>query len=428
MDIDLVDILLFVNYLALVLFNVCYSYQYLFFVISLLVKDKPLQEAKKNHRYGVLIAARNEEVVIAQLINSIKAQDYPQDLVDVFVIADNCTDNTAQKAREAGAIVYERENAAEIGKGYALDALLGHIMQEHWDKGHEGFMVFDADNVLDKNFIKEMNKLFDQGYRILTSYRNCKNFSDNWISAGYALNFIRDAHFMNKARMRLGTPCVISGTGYLLHRDIVEEGEGWKYYLLTEDAQFTAEMILKGERIGYCGSAMLYDEQPTSLRQSWTQRLRWMRGFYQVLGKCGPRLVRGVFSKRWFSCFDMLMQVIPAAVLTLISTLAAGSSFAIGILSAPFGMTALLNVLWNMARTIIGIYGLFFVMGLVIVITQWAKIHGHWRYKIGYLFTSPIYMLTYMPISLMAIFKKVQWTPIRHVVSKSIEDVQQRTL
>jgi len=89
---------------------------------------------RKLHKYAVLIAARNEQAVIGELIRSIKNQKYPKWLVDVFVVADNCTDNTAQRAREAGAIVYERFNQNHKGKGYALNYLLGEIAKNYRTK------------------------------------------------------------------------------------------------------------------------------------------------------------------------------------------------------------------------------------------------------------------------------------------------------
>ena len=269
------------NCIISVIFTLCYAYQFFYIFVGLL--KKPLKFiAKKQHRYAVVVSARNESGVIGNLINSIRSQNYPSDLVDIFVIADNCTDNTAEVARNAGAIVYERFNKEQVGKGYALDWLFKIIDKEHADKNYEAYMIFDADNVLDPNFIKEMNKVFDNGYRIITSYRNSKNYDTNWISAGYSLWFLREARYLNNARMHLGTSCAVSGTGFLVSADVIRENGGWIHHLLTEDIEFTTDSIIKGEKIGYCANAVLYDEQPTAFNQSYTQRLRWAKGFYQV--------------------------------------------------------------------------------------------------------------------------------------------------
>ena len=202
-------------------FTICYTYQ-LFYVLVVLTRRAPKKVARANHRYAVMVAARNEETVIADLIHSIKVQNYPAELIDIFVIADNCTDNTADVAREAGAIVFPRSNDKLVGKGYALDYGLKAIWEQYADRDYEAFFVFDADNVLDVNYFREMNATFDNGAKASTSYRNSKNFGSNWISAGYGVWFLREAKFLNQARLTLNTSCAVSGTGFFIAADILE--------------------------------------------------------------------------------------------------------------------------------------------------------------------------------------------------------------
>ena len=119
-----------------------------------------------------------------------------------------------------------------------------------------------------------MNKVFDSGYKVVTSYRNSKNYDTNWITAGYSLQFIREAKYLNNPRMMIKTSCAVSGTGYLVDSSIIKKNHGWKCNLLTEDIEFTVTNILDGEKVGYCEDAMFYDEQPTTFKQSWNQRMR----------------------------------------------------------------------------------------------------------------------------------------------------------
>ena len=274
----------------------------------------------RDSRYAAVISARNEEGVIGDLIRDLKAQNYPEKLLDVFVVADNCTDGTAAVAREAGAIVYERFNKVQVGKGYALDWLFKRIFADKGKQTYDGFFVFDADNLVDPNFVREMNKMFDTGeYAALTSYRNSKNFCDNWISAGYALWFLREARFLNRPRTRLGVNCAVSGTGFLVAGDVIREENGWPYHLLTEDIEFSIACAVRGRKIGYCGTAVIYDEQPVEFRQSWDQRLRWSKGFYQVDAKYTAPLLHGCTrgGKKGMSCYDMLMTVAPCNLVTI---------------------------------------------------------------------------------------------------------------
>lgn len=171
-----------INFIISIVFIVCYTYQFVYILVPFVVKDKRKGEAV-SHRYAVLVSARNEEAVIGNLIESIKRQTYDGGLVTTFVVADNCTDDTARVAADAGAIVFERFDTANVGKGYALNYLLHRIDELFPERPFDGYFVFDADNVLEENYIEEMNKVFSQGYGIVTSYRNSKNFGDNWISS-----------------------------------------------------------------------------------------------------------------------------------------------------------------------------------------------------------------------------------------------------
>ena len=406
------------NCVISIIFTLCYAYQFFYLFVGFLKKPKKFIAAKQ-HRFAVVISARNESNVIGNLISSIRAQKYPEKLVDIFVIADNCTDNTAEVAKAAGAIVYERFNKTQVGKGYALDWMFKIIEKDYSDKGYEGYIIFDADNVLDRNYIAEMNKVFDGGYRIITSYRNSKNYETNWITAGYSLWFLREARYLNNARMQLNTSCAISGTGFLISAEVIRKNNGWIHHLLTEDIEFTTDSIIHGEKIGYCDSAILYDEQPTKFSQSYDQRLRWAKGFYQVFKNYGLKLVKGIF-KGSFACFDMLMTLMPAMLLTLVSVLLNIVAIPIGIATKSPDLPILVKTL---VQTIMSFYGMFFLLGLITTITEWNQIHCKKSKRVLYLFTFPMFMMTYVPIAIVALFRKIEWKPINHSVSKTVNEI-----
>ena len=398
------------------IFVLLYLYQTVYLLVGLFCKPKRFV-AKVQHRYAVLISARNESAVITNLIDSIKNQNYPSELIQVFVVADNCTDNTAEVAEAAGAVVYERFNLDQKGKGHALNYLLGRIKQDFGPDYYEGFFVFDADNIMEKDYIMQMNTVFDNGYRLVTSYRNSKNYSDNWISSGYGLWFLREARYLNNARMILGASCVVSGTGFLVHKDILKRSNGWNCFLLTEDIQFSTENIIKGDRIGYCADAMFYDEQPVRFVDSWNQRLRWSKGFYQVFFRYGKELLKKIFVDFKFSCYDMFMTLMPGLLVTAMIIGVCGAA----VLSAGAGGHGVFKIVM---RTLcqLGIYSIiasyisFFVMGLLTTISEWKKIYCSPQKKIFYLFTFPLFMFTYLPISVIAVFMKINWKPIPHSV------------
>ncbi|MBQ0110088.1 MAG: glycosyltransferase family 2 protein [Clostridiales bacterium] len=423
---DIKEIFSICNYVLTAVFVLCYIYQFFYIFNVFLGKDRSLPvKSQKQNKFGVVICARNEENVIGNLLDSINRQDYPSELVKIFLVADNCTDNTAQVGRDHGATVIERFNNELVGKGYALDMLFKKLLDEKDDC--DAYIIFDADNLVDKNFIKEMNVNFNRGYAALTSYRNSKNYGTNWISAGYSLWFLREAKYLNNARMRLGTSCAISGTGFCVSRDIIARNGGWPYHLLTEDIEFSADLIVKGEKIGYSGNSIVYDEQPETFKQSWKQRMRWAKGFYQVFGKYGGKLFGGIF-RGSFACYDMFMTICPAIVFTVLSVLCCTAECIYGItIIAKFPTMANVFVflLMPILYYIVIVYMLLFIVGFITVITEWDSISCTPGERIKYLFTFPLFMLTYAPIGIAAIFKrKVAWDPIKHSVETSIEDIE----
>lgn len=404
-------------------FTVGYLYQVVYALVGLLKTPKTFKETKL-HKFGVLISARNESAVIAQLIESIKQQNYPKELIEVFVVADNCTDNTAEISRKAGAVVYERFNKEKVGKGYALDWLLKHISEDFGESAFDGFFVFDADNILDENYVREMNKVFSNGYRIITSYRNSKNFGDNWISAGYALWFLREAKYINNARMMLGTSCAVSGTGFLVSSDVFKENGGWKHHLLTEDIEFSIDSVVHGECIGYCNSAIIYDEQPTTFKASWNQRLRWSKGFYQVFFNYASKLCSGVVKRRSFAAYDMFMTIAPGILLTLATFVIGFAGVIYGLINPEYMNVMVHSLMQTVAFAFGASYVTMFTLGLITTITEWEQIHTqNWK-KVIYLFTFPVYIMTYIPISVVALFKKIQWVPIQHNVVKTAGEIR----
>lgn len=166
------------------------------------IKDKPLKINKK-HKFMAIIPAHNEEVVIKNLIQSLHELDYPKELYDIYVIADNCTDHTANIAKENGAIVYERTDPEHKTKGYALNWFLDKILKEGHD--YDAFCVFDADNLVDQNFLNVMNKKLCQGETVVQGYKDIKNPTDTWITAGYALFYWTQHKFYHLARYNVRT-------------------------------------------------------------------------------------------------------------------------------------------------------------------------------------------------------------------------------
>ena len=410
-----------INAVIMALFFVCYSYQF-FYVAVALLKRKKFIGRNENHRIAILIAACNEENVIGYLLDSICEQTYQMDHVDVYVGADNCTDDTARVAREHGAIVFERHDTLHVGKGYVLNDMLRRIRRpgrRHYD----AYLVLDADNILDPNFHSEIEKVYSAGYEIVTCYRNSKNYGDNWISAGYALWFLREAQYLNNARMRLGSSCAVSGTGFLFSDGVLQRCGGWNFFLLTEDIEFTIDNVTHGEKVGYAGGADLYDEQPTSFAQSWRQRMRWSKGYLQVFRKYAVQLFSGI-AHGSFSCYDMTMNIMPAAVLTGVSVIV---NIGAALSNAASGGSMEMLVI-SVLQTLASLYATLFVLGAITTVTEWKNIRcAAWK-KVLNAIPYPLYMLTYVPNCLASLFTKVEWKPICLTRVMTLKQIEERGL
>jgi len=419
-------ILYYFSTVTSVLFVVMYLHQLIYLIVGSCVHTKikhPTPDDVKQHKIGVVISARNESKVISNLIDSIRANDYPQDLVTIFVIADNCTDDTAQICRDLGCVVVERFNDKLIGKGYALNYFFTklHTEEEFADLVPEAYIIIDADNILKPNYITEMNKAYDAGNDMVTSYRNTKNFSQSWVAAGTGYWFLHETRHLNNCRYLFHTSCAISGTGFLIATNVVKEFDNWKFFTLTEDIECSTEYALTGRKVAYCSTAELYDEQPITLKQSWRQRERWAKGFYQVFGLKGWSLVKAGLTN--FSCWDILTTIFPALFITMASLIVIPTCMIVSACMQDW--YSFFEALKALGGVFVPMLGLMWVVGGLICITEWKKILANPFKKILYLLLFPIFMGTYIPISIGAMFRKVQWKPIEHTAAITMEELQE---
>lgn len=461
------------------------AYKTLYWIIGFFFTRK-FKPAKKNHKYAVLIAARDEEAVIGNLIDSIKKQDYPSELIDIFVVADNCTDSTAKVARNHGAVCYERFDEEHKTKGFALQFLLDRIGEDYGRMSFEGYFIFDADNLLKSDYITKMNDAFDSGEKIITSYRNTKNFDENWIASTYALHWLRSIRCNHRARSVLRLATNIQGTGFLFSNEIVKDG--WKYTSLTEDRALTADAVAQGYRISYNDEAEFYDEQPTSLRVALRQRLRWSKGHLMAFAESGPYLFINIFfgklflKTKWqenkqtkkknfkeimlsviesvrhrFASFDTLMQLTPFSIFhcarwLLVSVIMYGcycygsgiegaelfaggsflakglrSVFGIKIVADP-GINALIIAMASalLARLIMRAAAYFKNMWAAVYVffTERKRIKKIPFYKmVLYTLTWPTFDIIGRYTQYAALFVKVTWKPIPHESKITIDDI-----
>ena len=307
-----------------VVYNVTAIFQMIVFVVMCyylilgmfgLYRKKEIKDYSPKNKFAMIVAAHNEEVVIDKLVESIKNQNYPKELFDIFVIADNCDDNTANIARKAGATVFERFNKEQRGKGYALEWMFDKLYK--MDEKYDAVCIFDADNLVHKDFLKEINSKMKEGYKVVQGYIDSKNPDDSWIATSYSIAFWSQNRLFQLARTNVGFSNQIGGTGFAIDFDTLKE-LGWGATCLTEDLEFTCKIILNGGKIGWAHDAKIYDEKPLELKASWVQRRRWMQGFTDVASRYFWKLTKKAIKERKWYIFDCALYVLqPFATLLL---------------------------------------------------------------------------------------------------------------
>ena len=422
MNLDIINIICFI---IMSLFPVLYLSQNIFAIIGLFFKARKYRKASKLHTFGYLICAHDEEEVIANLIHSINNQDYPKELMHIFVACDNCSDHTVEIAKSLGCHIIERKDRSKVGKCYILDYAIKEILSNYKHLDIEAFFVFDADNLLSKDYTLKMNDVFDTGFEVAASFRNSKNFKKNILTSGAGFTFLRECEVVHKGRSLCNVGTYVSGTGFYVSKQVLEKMNGWPFDSLIEDIEFSIYCANNNIKIGYHKDAIFYDEQPDNLKDSYFQRLRWCRGNHQCFVRHGWSLIKGLFKNRNFACFEMFTHTAPIPAITFIWAIIYLVLLSINALINNLGFvqflnTGVLNVVWYF----VGVYIMGIFHAFVVIVHNYKRIDCNKFLLIVYGLLFPIYMFMLLVISVISMFVKVKWKKIKHSDSITIEEIE----
>ncbi len=357
-------------------------------------------------RFCAVVAARNEEGVIGQLVDTLKSAKYPEELLDVWVIPNNCTDKTGDVAREHGAHVYDPVREIH-SKGEALNEFFDYTLTQN--DNYDAFCVFDADNLVDPNYFQVMNDAMHEDVEIAQGYRDAKNPKDSWVSGSQSIFYYVINRFMNESKARIGLSAVLNGTGFMVSRDIINE-MGFNTFSLTEDIEFSTQNILKGRKIAFIPDAITYDEHPTDQKTSIKQRRRWSTGTIQVLYEYAPKLWQRFKETKEFTCFDMIIYLL-SPYMQVISTIYTIATFIIygsitlfqGYLTSNFAFTLLISV------------GSFLLCILYTMFTIKVENHKLSEVNTASFFAFWYFLMSWVVINFVVFFKPTTtWEPIQH--------------
>lgn len=376
------------------------------------IKKKSLKLKKRRGTdYAIIIPAKDESKVIKGLLDSIKKQ--VSDLSSTYIIVESKEDKTCKIASEYGANIILRKNLDLKRKGYALDEGIKEILKS---KKYDLYFIFDADNILDENFINEMLITYKQGYDIAVGYRNIKN-SSNVVAACSGLTFSMINTLSNKYKIKKNKQITISGTGYYISGDLINKWQGFPFHSLTEDYELTLYTTANNIPTYYNEKAIYYDEQPTSLKVSIKQRTRWVKGFLEAR-KLRIKDIKNDFSKV-IGIIPYLLIVIGAFLLAITNIL----STLYYIATSNYNYV---ETIFNTITIILLVYTSLIVFTTLLIILENDKLNLSNQLKIKAIFFNPIFLATYVNCLIKAITKKdISWDKIEHKENKIINEKSQ---
>lgn len=271
----------------------------LFFMFTFWIKPRRYKKAQKYHDFTFIIRAHNEEDVIADSVDSALKCNYPEEKKHVIVFCHNCTDKTAQIAREHGAraIEFEDHHPDHQKAAYCMKLGMDELLKDG-DNAYEYFLFLDADNQVDKDYLMHCNDAADDGVVLGRTYENSKNLTDNTISCMTGLWYARDDFFACRSRSALHLGVVMNGCCSMVK---AEYALHWDAMSSSDDIEFTLNRLLKdGLKVEYIDKAMVYEDQPTTINDMYKRNSRMGNGLNKLFWTTGIKCL-GYFFKTLFN-------------------------------------------------------------------------------------------------------------------------------
>lgn len=286
-------------------------------------RSAPARPVTVQQRFAVVLPAHNEEGVIGQTVATLQQQTYPREGFDIFVVADNCSDRTAEAARDAGAICLERVSAERSGKGAALQWAFGQIFAYGT---YDAVVVFDADTQVRPDFLQVMNNRLAQGAQVIQGRHVISNPRAGWFPALTWAMMVIDNRYSNQGRANLRLSAKHMGDSICLRREVLER-LGWGSGL-TEDYELRLQLLLEDICIEYEPAAVGYGQAPATWQEAQAQRLRWASGIASAGRRYWQRLLKaGLKSRNWSQLDGAVSLSIPSySTLTLLALILGGAS------------------------------------------------------------------------------------------------------
>ena len=347
--------------------------------LALLARRRSGLRGSTTTRFDIVVPAHNEETGIEETVRSLSALTYPSDMFRILVIADNCSDQTAELARGAGAIVVERFDSVQRGKGYALSLAYEKSLTEGFA---DAVVVVDADTVVTPNLLSSFSRRFDEGAEAVQAEYAVAGSMESWRSRLMVIAFTLFHAVRSSARERLGLSAGLRGNGMAFAVGLLRRIPS-RAYSIVEDVEYGCEIGLNGVRVVYAEDAVVMSEMPSTGTAARSQRERWEGGRMRLVREYVPKLIGGGLREGSGVKLDLAADLLVPPLATL------GLANVLGL-----GLSALLYIFGNAGPTLLVLWAVSFVALIayvargaamarvgprVILDLAWAPVYAVWK-------------------------------------------------
>jgi 1,2-diacylglycerol 3-beta-glucosyltransferase len=411
------DIAILIAYGILFLF----LFYYILFIFLAFKKPRKFKKGETMYKYLVIIPARNESKVIKNILKSLKVQTYDKKNFDVYVITESKDDPTNSIAKKMGYNYYVRQDLVHKNtKGFAIKEFIAYLKKNKLDEKYDSYIIFDADNLMDKNYIESLNNMKNAGYQVGFGYRNFTNANKNWVTGCSAILFTLLNQVFSKGRSILFKKVMISGTGYFIDKKIIDDIGEWIFTGMTEDVQVSTYCEYHNIAMAYDETIQYYDEEPISMTVMHKQHVRWIWGFLanrKEFRKKEPNYHANKEYVAGLARFEFNLALYPIVIYIVFIFLAYLTEIALFLSSFYFNPSI---SGWLFLHTLIpfsSLYFLFFLLAIFIIAIDQKHLKFSFGLILASIFSFTFYFLDFIICFFEGLFNKKKrstWVPIEH--------------
>src|SRR5574344_659384 len=411
------DMSVLIAYAILILF----LFYYILFIIMAFKKPRTFKKATKNYKYCVIIPARNESLVITNLLKSLKEQTYAKNDFDVYVITESKDDPSNEIATKFGYSYFVRKDLIHKNtKGFALQEFINYLTENNLKNKYDSYVIFDADNVMDKNYIERLNDIKDEGYQVGFGYRNFTNANSNWVTSCSAILFTLINQVFSKGRSMLFKKIMISGTGYFIDKKIIDDIGEWIFTGMTEDVQVSTYCEYHNIAMAYDETVQYYDEEPRNMKAMHKQHVRWIWGFLADRKAFTKKIPNYGANKEYvagLSRFEYNITIYPLVAYIIFTLLSFLTEFALFLSSLYFNPSISGWLILHCLIPFSSLYLLFVVLSIFVIIIDQKHMKLSFGLGLASVFLFGFYFLDFISAFFEGAFNKHKrntWIPIPH--------------